>query len=241
MVHVDGAALEAAAARGKVDVQVYGYALSHGRVLDSLVLQTTLNTALVPAPLGTAGLKVLATLSAVRGPVDLRFFVRAGSAGDTGSIRRQLEVPAFAEGEAVLSPPMAILPATRQLVAPVQTRRNPPLEIPFRLRGAPFLPDTSPAWKRGVPRELCVFVWPSQRASDPLEVEAELVRPGEPPVPVRIEGVPRVVPDADGFDRYVVTVVPPPAPHGGQVVRLRFRNAGNTWTATTQATVAWQE
>jgi hypothetical protein len=48
---------------------------------------------------------------------------------------------------------------------------------------------------------------------------------------LRIEGRPWVVPDTDGFDRYVVTVVPPDAPPGAYALRLTFRDDGTGLSA----------
>ena len=176
VLHVDGESLAAAARDGRLPIQVYGYALAGGRVLDHLTLETTLDLSKAGGSLRSDGLTVLATFAAAPGDVDVRFFVRAGGSGETGSIRRQVAMPAFAEGTTVLSAAMPTVRATGRIVAPVQTQGRPPLEIPFRAAGEPFLPDTSPVLKPGQPIGLCVFAWPSRAAAGgALDVTGEIV------------------------------------------------------------------
>jgi hypothetical protein len=236
VLHLDGRALAGSAQGERLDVQVYGYALASGHVLDSLSFETTLDLTKVRASLASDGLRVLATFAAAPGPVDIRFFARAGPAGQSGSIRTQVEVPAAATQAVAAAWPT--LPATGKVVAPVQTQRQPPLEIPFRMAGQPFLPDASAVLKPGARRDICVFAWPSGAGpAARVEVTGEIARAGEAPRPVRIEGEPRAGPDADGFARYLVTVVPPSAAPGEYVLRLALRDAGSGWTGTTETKV----
>ena len=242
VLHVDGDSLAAAARDGRLPIQVYGYALAGGRVLDHLTLETTLDLAQAGATLRRDGFTLLATFAAAPGPVDLRFFVRAGAAGDTGSVRRQLDMPAFAEGQTVLSAAMPTLTATGRIVAPTQTERRPPLQIPFRVGGEPFLPGPAPALAPEVRTDLCVFGWPARPAAEVhIQVTGEIARPGEAPLPVRIEGTPRRVGDPDGFDRYMVSVVPPRAAAGAYTLRLNFHEPASGWTAASETTIAIRE
>ena len=82
-----------------------------------------------------------------------------------------------------------------------------------------------------------MFVWPA-RSGPPLNVTGELASLERPAVPVRIEGAPRVVRDADGFDRYVLTVVPPVAPSGSYLLRLTFGDASTGRRSRSEAEVA---
>jgi hypothetical protein len=242
VLHLDGHALAAAARDGQLPIQVYGYALAQGRVLDHLALETTLDVSKAGATLRRDGFSVLATFAAAPGSVDLRFFVRAGAAGDTGSIRQQVEMPAFAGGETVLSAAMPTLPATGRIVAPTQTHGRPPLEIPFRVGGEPFLPGASLSLAPDLRSTLCVFGWPARPAADAqLEVTGEMSRPGQAALPVPIEGTAKRVADPDGFDRYMVNVVPPRAPAGGYVLRLTFREPASGWSASSQTPIALGE
>jgi hypothetical protein len=82
-------------------------------------------------------------------------------------------------------------------------------------------------------------VWPA-RAGAALEVTAELGADGSA-LPVRIDGAPRVVPDDDGFDRYVVTLVPPVAPPGSYALRLTFRDPANGRLVLSEAEVTLKQ
>jgi VWFA-related protein len=242
VLYLDGNALAAAARDGQLPIQVYGYALAQGRVLDHLTLETTLDVSKAGATLRRDGFSVLATFAAAPGAVDLRFFVRAGAAGDTGSIRRQVEMPAFAGGETVLSAAIPTLSATGRIVAPTQTQGRPPLEIPFRVGGEPFLPGASPGMAPGLRSTLCVFGWPARPAAEALlEVTGEMTRPGQAPLPVRVEGTAKRVADPDGFDRYMVSVAPPPTAAGDYVLRLTFREPASGWSAVSETTIALGE
>ena len=222
VLHIDAAALAAAAQGEKLQLQVYGYAVGDRHVLDSFGLETTLDLAKVGDSLSRDGLRVLTTFAAARGQVDVRFAVRAGSKGEIASIRRRVDVPDYTD-ETVLSPPLLTLPLGARVALPVKTQNGARLEIPFRLGAEPFLADQAPL-RAGQAREVCVFVWPA-RSGAALEVTGEMASLERPALPVRVEGAPRVVRDADGFDRYVVTMVPPAAPPGSYVLRLTFRDA----------------
>jgi VWFA-related protein len=237
LLHLDPAAL-AALGQDKLQLQVYGYALADRQVLDSVSTDTTLDLGKVGAVLRSDGLRVLTTFAAAPGPVDVRFAVRAGGKGEITSIRQRVDVPAYAAGETVVSPPFLTLPLPGRVAVPLQSLNGGRLEIPFRLGGQPFLADQAPLQAQ-TPREVCVFVWPA-RTGAALEVTAEMTSPDRPAVPVRIDS-PRVVRDADGFDRYVMTVVPPAAAPGSYRLRLTFRDAATGQVARSEGEVALRE
>lgn len=64
-----------------VDLEVYGYLMEEGRVLDSIAATTTIDVSKLGSALKTSGLQILTAFPAPTGLADLRFFVRAG-AGD---------------------------------------------------------------------------------------------------------------------------------------------------------------
>lgn len=227
VLHVDGPFLAAAARDERLQIQVYGYAMAADRILDTLTMDTTLDLSKLGDALRSNGLRVLTAFAVSPGSVDLRFFVRVGVSGEVGSIRRLVEVPAFVEGQPVLSSLLLTLPATGTIAVPLKTRSGDRLQIPFRLGSEPFVPDSSPTLQPGRPRDVCAFLWPARTgAADPLEVTGEIAREGEAALPLGIDGA-RVVPDADGFDRYVVSVVAPGAPAGDYALRLTFRDPGS--------------
>jgi VWFA-related protein len=234
VLRIDGEALEAAAqgARGEpLTIHVYGYAMADGRIVDTLEMETKLDASKAGPQLRQEGFSVLTTFAAAPGPVELRFFVRAGQAGETGSLRSGVTVPSFEETALVVSPPLPTIPATGKVVGWFETRAKPPLEIPFRAASSPFLPDPAPVLRAGQPRELCVFTYPAAaERGAPLQVAGELLALGKPALPLRVAKQ-RAIPDPDGFDRYLVSVVPPSAPAGRYTLRLSFTDSATGRTS----------
>jgi VWFA-related protein len=223
VLQIGGTALADAAQGKEMAMQVYGYAMAAGRVLDGIAFNTSIDLSKFGTAVRSEGLSIVTAFPASSGDVDLRFFVRAGGSEVTGSIQRNVAVPAFAADERVLSAPMFPLPVGGQVVFPFQPKGRPQIKIPFYVGEDRFLPDAAVILKPGQPRDACVFVWRDREGTTvPFNVTAELVRPGQSPLPVRIQGAPRVVPDSDGFDRYVVSIVPPNAVAGDYALRLTF-------------------
>jgi VWFA-related protein len=236
VLHVDAGALVGSGAGPNLELSVYGYAMAQGRVLDRLALSMAFDLSKQGAALGRDGLDVVTAFAVPTGTLDLRFFVRAGSSGPTGSIRQVVDVPAFAPERLALSPPMLARPLTGRLVAVGKTQGGRELELPFRLEGEPFLPDTI-TLHPGKPSELCVFVWP---AGSHLEVTSE-IEIGAQWLPLRLEGGVRVVRDSDGFDRYLLKVVALPAPAGEYTLRVTLREPGAASSAQSEARVRLED
>ena len=221
-----------------MNLEVYGYVMDEGRVLDSLAATTTIDVGKLGRALETSGLQILTAFPAPEGQADLRFFVRVGGSDQTGSIQQGVSIPAFTEGQPVLSPPLFNVPLTGRVALPFQPKERPRIEIPFRLGGEPFVPESGVVLKPGTTREVCVFVWPARaEAAAPYEVTAELVRLGDAPQPLRLGGAPRIVTDRDGFDRYLISIVWPPAGTGDYTLRLIFRDSAKGRVASTSSTV----
>jgi hypothetical protein len=211
-----------------LNVEIYAYLVEEGRVLDSLAASTAIDLSRVGNAVRSSGLQLLTAFPLPAHAASLRFFVRAGESGPTGSIQQIVSVPAFASGQPVLSTPLFNLPLAGRMALPFQPKDRPRIEIPFRLGSEPFVPEGNVVLKAGTPREVCVFVWPARaEAMRRFEVGAELASPGEPPRVVQIEGAPRVVADNDGFDRYVVTILIPETPPGSYALQLTFRDPAN--------------
>ena len=238
VLQIDGPALSEAAQGKDLAVQIYGYAMSGGRVLDGIALNTSLDLMRFGTVVRSSGISVITAFPVPPGNVDLRFFVRAGLAEATGSIQRDVAVPAFAEGGRVVSAPMFLLPPAGRLVVPFQPQGRPAVKIPFYVGDNRFVPDTQVTLTPGRPREACVFVWRDRAGSTaPFSVTGELIQSGQAPRSLSLDGAPRVVADEDGFDRYVVTVVVPQVPPGAYTLRLMFVEPGTGRTARTEADV----
>ncbi|MEO8502049.1 MAG: VWA domain-containing protein, partial [Vicinamibacteria bacterium] len=131
VLQVDGPALAEAAQGKQLALQIYGYAMAGGRVLDGLALNTVIDLSKFGATIRGSGLSLVTAFPVPAGKADLRFFVRAGSADVTGSIQRDVAIPAFVEGSRVLSTPLFLLPPAGRLVVPFQPQSRPQIKIPF--------------------------------------------------------------------------------------------------------------
>jgi VWFA-related protein len=237
VLHVDGAALAEAAQGDTLVVQVYGYAMDGGRVLDGLALNTSIDLTRFGRAVRDSGISVLTAFPVSPGRVDLRFFASVGSANLTGSIQRDVAVPAFGSGERVLSTPLFMLAPEGRLVVPFQPKGRSAIQAPFYVAESRFIPETLVALTPGLARDVCVFVWRDRAGSPaPYNITGELVRAGREPHLIRIEGA-RVVPEADGFDRYIIPVVPPRVAPGPYRLRLNFVEPGTGRTTYTETEV----
>jgi len=237
VLQISGDALAGAVDGNKMPIQVFGYAMSQGRVLDGIAFSTSIDLEKLGGAAPSSGINVVTAFPVSTGNVDLRFFVSAGSSGVTGSIQRTVGVPAFTPDERVVSAPLFPAGNHGQIVFPFQPKGRPLITIPFYLGDRMFLPDASVTLSAGQPREACVFVWGGPAQATPFEVTAELIRSGQPPIPVDLASAPRAVREADGFDRYLVTLVPPPGVAGEYTLRLRLLDPATGRTSRTDASV----
>ena len=241
-LQIDGETLTQAVKGGQMALQVYGYMMGERGVLDSLNLNTSVDLNKLGESVRNNGIRILTAFPVSPGVADLRFFVRVGAAGLTGSIQRSVTVPSFADGEIFLSAPMFTLPLPGRVVVPFQPQGRPKIEIPFRVGAEPFVPDAAGVLEYGSIREVCVFVWrPRRDGMAPLSVTAEIARSGEPPRPVHIAAPLRIVADVDGFDRYVVTVEPPAGGEGPYILRLNFLDVASGLKAAAETGIVIQK
>jgi len=221
-----------------LNVEIYAYLVEKGRVLDSLAASTSIDLSKVGTAVRASGLQILTAFPLPAHAASLRFFVRAGESGPTGSIQQIVSATSFASGQPVFSAPFFNLPLAGRMALPFQPKDRPRIEIPFRLGGEPFVPESNVVLETGTPREVCVFVWPGRaEPTRRFEVAAQLANPGEPPRAVQIESAPQVVADNDGFDRYVIRMVVPETPPGSYALRLTFRDPVNGVVTHSQTSV----
>lgn len=235
VLQVDGASLLGKDAKGTLAVEIYGYALDgRGRILDALGVSPTLDLAQLGDAIRQKGIQVLTSFRVVPGPVDLRFLVRSPATGRAGSLRVQLEVPAFAGDALVVSSPLVTDDPRARIVIPSASRANPQLEIPFRLGETPFTADAAPAFKNGEAREVCLMAWSGAGVAE-RRLTAELVGASGQAIAVEADAS-RLVKDADGFARYVTSLTPKGVPKGDYRLRLSLADAAGG--ATTQSELA---
>ena len=236
VLEIDGGSLVATCGE-EAKLEVYGYALDGaGRIYDVLAVSPAFDAGKAGASLRARGLQVITSFAVPDGPADLRFLVRDAVSGRAGSLRVQTLVPSFEDRGLALSPPLFVDDPRTRLVVAAPSRANPALEIPFRLGERPFTVDVLPTLARGRSREVCVIAWSGgrDRESPSYDVRAELVGL-DGSHPVAVAGSVRVVRDADGFERFLMTVEPGAAPAGDYTLRVSF---GDPTTGTVRSTEA---
>jgi len=230
VLEVDGKALLAGAAGKQLKIEVFGYAIgADGRVYDAVALAPALDLAAAKGQLEAKGLQVLTAFAVPEGAVDLRFLVRDSASRRAGSLRLQLEVPAFKPGHAVLSPPLAMDDPHSRLVLPAASKALPAIEIPFRLEDTPFTAEPLPKLQNGAQREVCVIAWGGSArfgTKSEFEVQAHLVDAAGNALELPLAGPARVVADNDGLQRYVLGLAPKSVPAGEYALQVSFKNAG---------------
>ena len=146
--------------------------------------------------------------------------------GRAGSLRVRLEMPAFEAGTVVLSPPLAMDDPRTRLVLPAASRALPASRSRsgWRTRRSPS--SRSPSCATAPARRLCDGLGRREalRRGPAYEVEADLLDAAGEARGLPLAGPPRVVPDADGLERYVLTLAPRDVPPGRYALRVLFRD-----------------
>jgi VWFA-related protein len=243
ILQADGPALVQGASSKELSLEVFGYAFdAEGQVRDVVTLSPVVDLGAVKARLEGKGLQVITAFAVPSGPVDLRFFVREKSSQRTGSLRLRVEMPASDGDGVVLSPPLAMDDPSTRLVVTAPSRSLPRLEIPFRLAEAPFTAEPRPTLANGVARDVCVMAWGggirSDRARD-VEFESELVDASGSSHDVPLD-VSRLVPDADGVGRYVLTLRPKGIAPGAYLLRMSLYDPASGATGSSELAVQIQ-
>jgi hypothetical protein len=158
ILQIDGRALAGGTKAKQLGLEVFGYALTpraRPRHRDAHARRTWAPSGRFSRPRN----QVITSLAVPEGPVDLRFVVREKASRRAGSLRLQLEMPAFAGERIVLSPPLVMDDPRGRLVVAAPSHALPALEIPFRLAEAPFTAEPLPTLANGRSHEICVMTW----------------------------------------------------------------------------------
>jgi VWFA-related protein len=238
LLEIDGKSL-LEGVKKPVQLEIYGYAFDEqGRIRDVVTLTPTLDPAKLGAAFKEKGVQVLTSFQTAAGKNDLRFLVRDAASGRAGALRIEVEVPAFASDRLALSPPLFMDDPRARLVLPSPSRGNPKLEIPFRLEDAAFTLDARPVLKNGAAREVCVmsFMGPRYVTDSGFEIQSELVNAAGQALALPAQP-PRIVKDADGFQRFVLKLEPKGAGAGDYELRVSFKDPKSGSAATSTQSV----
>jgi VWFA-related protein len=224
VLEIDGESLLAGGATQTLALEVYGYAFDgEGRVLDVVAVTPKLDLARVGTLVRERGVQVLTSFRVTEGTADLRFLVRDPVARRAGSLRLATAVPRVAAETLVVSSPLMTDDPRARLVIPAASQNNPNLEIPFRIGETAFTVDAAPVLRGGRGRELCVMA--AGPLATPPALTAALVREDGSALALKTTE-PRVVRDADGYLRLVVSVAAADAPAAEYRLRVALRDAG---------------
>jgi VWFA-related protein len=238
VLEIDGAGLLDKTAKKAMSLEVFGYAFdAEGRIVDLVALTPSLDLGQVRGAVEQKGVQILTSFRTAPGPQEVRFLVRDPATGRAGAVRLEVTVPDFASGRLALSPPLLMDDPRTRLVIPAPTRGNPQLEIPFRLEDTPFTLEGAGVLKNGTPREVCVMSWQgaNHTTSSKYEVSASLAD-GDARQPVEAK-LARIVPDADGFQRFVIAVTTNGASKGEHALRIVFKDPTSGAETATEAPI----
>lgn len=207
--------------RSVAEVEVYGYALdARGGVQDALVFRGMVDrTALANED---EPLQVKTAFEVQPGVHEVRLVMREAQSGRVGTRSLNVDVPAFAEQEPLLYPPllMQTLDEANGVQAPSMRHRE--AGTPFQVSGREFGVSLDPELRRSRTQRLCVMYWPgegpySSRATFDLGVE--LLGP-DGPLPFGVE-LAQASEESDGFRRYVLAATPGEVPDGDYTLEVR--------------------
>jgi len=240
ILQADGGSLARDAKASQLGLELFGYAFdAEGQVRDVVTLSPVVDLGSVRTSLEAKGLQFITSFAVPDGPVELRFLLRDKATQRMGSLRLRVEMPGSDGDAMVLSPPLALDDPRSRLVLPAPSRGLPALEIPFRLADAPFTAEPRPSLANGAGREVCVMAWGGDlriAQDNQLEVAPQLVDDSGVARAVSLDGV-RLVTDADGVGRYVLTLRPTDVPPGRYLLRLRFRDPESGATGRSELAV----
>lgn len=161
LVEVDGPTLVDGLQGNALPAELYVYALdAQGTVRDYVAQTMGLDLAKVGETVRKTGLKFFGHLDLAPGDYSLRILVRNGSTGAVSLRAVPVQVPAFADGQAVLLPPLFPEPAGKWLIArEAPTRWKQDMPYPFLLREQPYIPAALPVLAPGAEAELTLVTY----------------------------------------------------------------------------------
>lgn len=217
-----------AGAETSLGLEIYGYAIDEGGgVRDFIAVASNLDLAKVGERLRGSGLQAHATFTLAPGRYSLRFLVRDGATGRSGTHWMEVSVPEAAAGEVVLLPPLFMEDPQRFLVVHAPSSASQATGSPFRVGAVAFAPRPRPVVANGREQRVCVLAQDGGRAYDAgasFEILPSLVDAAGAPVPLGDFRLSQAVADDDGYRRFVLSFTPSGVPAGDYSLRVRVRD-----------------
>lgn len=161
IVEVDGTSLLAGHVDGRLEAELYAYAVAADGTIRDLFAQTVVvELDQAREALGAGGLKYYGHLMVPPGDHTVRVLVRNGSTGRTGVAVVPLAVPPFGSGElAVLPPFFPADGASWLLVREPSAGGDDSVVYPFTVDGEPYIPAVRPRLAAGEPAEVYLIAY----------------------------------------------------------------------------------
>jgi hypothetical protein len=211
-----------------LSLELYGYAIDEaGGVRDFIAVASNLDLAKVGERLRASGLQAHATFTLPPGRYSLRFLLRDGATGRSGTHWMEVSVPEAAPGEVVLLPPLFMDDPQRFLVVQAPSSASLSTGSPFRVGAAAFTPRPRPVAANGREQRVCVLAQDVGRAYDAgtsFEIVPSLVDAAGAPVAIADLRLSQAVADDDGYRRFVLSFTPSGVPAGDYNLRVRVRD-----------------
>jgi VWFA-related protein len=151
IIEVNGESLLAGKQEASLPVEIYVYAIDqNGGVQDFLTQSFGLDLAKGGAQLRQTGIKFFGHVELPKGTYSLRTLVRNGTTGASSLRVTEIEVPAFASGEAALLPALFPEPPGRWvMVRETQQPGQAQPPYPFMVKDQPYIPSSRPVLAPG--------------------------------------------------------------------------------------------
>ena len=184
-----------------LQLDLYGYAIdAQGHFIDFFSKALAFDLKKEQSRLEKAGFKYYDLLLARPGPVRIKIVARDAETGKVGSFIEDVDIPDFAKGDLVVSPPIFVTPEPGWLVTrgfdpnqPEPRRQGLPIAYPFRAEGQDFIPAIRPTVKQSEPTNLLVRVYNLKThpttGTPQTEMKFERIGPGGESVTLRRVGL----------------------------------------------------
>jgi VWFA-related protein len=232
VIEIDGASLLAGKQEPKLPMEVYVYAIDqNGSVQDFLTQSFGVDLTKAEAAVRQSGVKFFGHLDLPKGSYTLRTLVRNGTTGASSLRVTDLEVPAFASGEAALLPALFPEPPGRWvMVRETLAAGTPQAPYPFMLKEQPYIPASRPVLAPGQPA--AVVLQGYNLGAGDLKAEAVVLAADGKEMPGGALKLSSKEGGGGGATRVAATYQPPSLQPGDYVLRVTLTDgAGKVQTS----------
>jgi hypothetical protein len=203
LIEIDGKSLMGAAKSGVLPTEIYAYAIGEdGTVGDFFTQALGLDLAKVRPALEQSGFKFWGHFELEPGEYSVRVLVRNGLSGSSGLRVVDVTVPATAESQAALLPPLFPEPQGKWLLG--RDPEQPDVDYPFMIGEQPFIPAARPVLRPGQAQQIALVGY--NLGGNSLAVEGRLVGLDGTPVACEMAIQDRPAQAFPGLDRMMASL-----------------------------------